>query len=306
MATDARSLVGSTGRRSPSRAVRSELGQLAFLAPTLVLLCLLFVAPIAFGVWSSFIPEQAATGVGLGNYSALFGSSGFWHAAVVSIGLTVAIVAGTYCLGLVAALLLDRKSPGRGVLGAVFAVPWAIPYVAAAMVWAWMLDYQYGIVNYLVTVLHISDQPIGWLTDSKLALVSVALVEIWKLFPLSMVMLLAGLKGIPRELIEAATVDGARSLAIFRHITLPGLRPVSTVLLLILTIWVFGRAFTGIWVLTGGGPVDATTTLVILLYKTGFQQFHVHLGAALGTVMLVISCCFTVLYARFVLLREEA
>jgi multiple sugar transport system permease protein len=129
-------------------------------------------------------------------------------------------------------------------------------------------------------------------------------VEVWKLFPLPMVMLLAGLKNIPRELVEAATVDGARSLAIFRHVTLPGLRPVTTVLLLILTIWVFGRAFTGIWVLTGGGPVDATTTLVLLLYKTGFQLFHVHLAAALGTLMLIVSSCFTAVYAKFVLLRE--
>ncbi len=259
---------------------------------------------VGSGVWTSFFSEQDSSWAGLANYGTLLGSTQFWHAAVVSVGLTVAIIAGTYCLGLLAALLLDRRSPGRGVLGALFAIPWAIPYVAAAMVWAWMLDYQYGVVNYLVAVLHISDQPIGSLTDSKLALVSVTVVEVWKLFPLSMVMLLAGLKGIPRELVEAATVDGARSLAILRYVTLPGLRPVSTVLLLILTIWVFGRAFTGTWVLTGGGPVDATTTLVILLYKTGFQQFHVHLGAALGNIMLIVSCPFTVLYARFVLLRE--
>ena len=227
MAADAGALVNSTSRRSMSRLMRSELGQLAFLFPTLVLLAILFVAPIAFGAWSSLFQEQTSNWIGLANYTSLLETSQFWHSTIVSVGLTAAIIAGTYCLGLFAALLLDRKSRGRTVLGAAFAIPWAIPYVAGAMVWAWMLDYQYGIVNYLVMLLHLSDQPIGWLTESRLALLSVVVVEVWKLFPLSMVMLLAGLKGIPRELVEAATVDGAKSFAIFRHITLPGLRPLA-------------------------------------------------------------------------------
>jgi multiple sugar transport system permease protein len=290
--------------KSWSPELRSELGQVAFLAPTLVLLGILFVAPIGFGIWSSFLDEDRSTWTGLSNYAALLASSQFWHATGVSVTMTVAIVGGTYALGMLAALLLNRSTRGRTLIGAVFAIPWAIPYVAAAMVWAWMLDYQYGVLNYLVILLHLSAQPIGWLTESRLALVSVVIVEVWKLFPLAMVMLLAGLKGIPPELPEAATVDGARAFAIFRYITLPSLRPVTTVLLLILTIWVFGRAFTGVWVLTGGGPVDATTTLVILLYKTGFQLFHIHSAAALGTLMLVVSSCITAVYTRLVLLRE--
>lgn len=286
------------GRRPGSAEIPAPL----LLPPALAVILLVFLAPIGLGVWSSFQADGATLDrpawAGIQNYVQLFRDPAFTHSLLVSAVFTGASVAGTYGAGLATALLLHARFPGRGLLGAATIVPWAMPYVAAAMIWSWLLDYQYGLLTYLLSLAGLVRGRVGWLTDPRLALWAVIVVQVWKLFPLAAVFLLAGLKTIPDEQREAARVDGAGALRTFRHVVLPGLRPITAVLVLLLTIWVFGRSFTVIYVLTGGGPVDATQTLVLLTFQLGFTLFHLNLAAALGTVIMVISGVFALLYWR--------
>lgn len=286
------------------RPGKSEIPASLLLAPAIVVILLVFLAPIAVGVWSSLQADGSSLDrpawVGLRNYAGLFRDPAFAHSLAVSLVFTTACVAGTYAAGLATALLLNARFPGRSLLSAATIVPWAMPYVAAAMIWSWLLDYQYGLLTYLFSAVGLVKGRIGWLTDPRLAVWAVIVVQVWKLFPLAAVFLLAGLKTIPDEQREAARVDGAGALRVLRHVILPALRPITVVLILLLTIWVFGRSFTIIYVLTGGGPVDATQTLVLLTFQLGFTLFHLNVAAALGTVVMIISGAFALLYWRFV------
>jgi multiple sugar transport system permease protein len=287
------------------RGVRSDRAAPAvFLGPAVCTVLLVFLLPIALGVWTSFQADGStldrARWVGLANYAVLFGDPAFAHSVLVSVVFTAASVAGAYAAGLIAALILNRPFPGQPVLSGIVILPWAMPYVAAAMIWSWLFDYQYGLFNYLLNVMGVVHGKVGFLTDPRLALWAVVAVQIWKIFPLAAVLLLAGLKTIPAEHVDAARVDGAGGWGVFRHVTLPGLRPVTVVLVLLLTIWVFGRSFTVIYVMTGGGPVDATLNLVLMTFQQGFQLFHLSRAAALGTVVMCISAAFALVYLRFV------
>lgn len=278
------------------------------IAPAAVVLTVVFLIPIIYSIWQGF--EQgsgtaAAHFVGLKNFRVLASQPVFWQALRVSAIFTVACVAISLAVGLFIALAVYKKAPGAKVAQGASIIPWAMPYVAAALLWTTIFDYQYGPLNWMLKSMHLIGRPAGWLTSPSLALVSVVLVQSWELFPLAGVMLLAGLQAIPRDRLEAAALDGANSFQQLRYVLLPGLRPVSAILTLLLTIWVFGRSFTVIYVLTGGGPVNATQTLVIETYQQGFQLFDMHAAAALGTIILVISGLLTVGYWRVVLRRRD-
>lgn len=274
-----------------------------FLGPAACTVLLVFLLPIAVGVWMSFQADGStldrARWAGLENYVTLFRDPGFAHSVLVSAVFTAGSVAGAYAAGLASALLLNHSFPGNAVLSGIVVIPWAMPYVAAALIWSWLFDYQYGLLNYLLRLTGLAHGNIGFLTDPHLALWAVIVVQVWKLFPLAAVLLLAGLKAIPADQVDAARVDGAGAWGVFRHVTLPGLRAITVVLVLLLTIWVFGRSFTVIYVMTGGGPVDATLNLVLMTFQQGFQLFHLSRAAALGTVMMGISIVFTLGYWRF-------
>lgn len=284
------------------RAHRVGLSPYLLLGPAVAVILLVFLVPIGLGVWTSFQSEGGTIDqpawAGLQNYARLFADRAFAHSLVISLLFTTACVSGTYGVGLAVALLLHTRFPGQSVLSAATVIPWAMPYVAAAMIWSWLLDYQYGLLTYLLSLTGLVSGRIGWLTDPRLALWAVIVVQVWKLFPLATVFLLAGLKTIPADHLQAARVDGAGALRVFRHVVLPALRPITLVLVLLLTIWVFGRSFTIIYVLTGGGPVDATQTLVLLTFQLGFQLFHLNAAAAVGTVVMAISGGFAAVYWR--------
>jgi len=273
-----------------------------FLTPTLVALGLVFFYPMLVAIWMSFhsggLGMQLGHFAGLAEYRRVLASPYFWNSLQVSVIFAVGNLVGTWILGLGTALMLQRSFPGRGIARALVIIPWAIPYVAAALIWGWMFDYTFGVLNYLFRSLHLIGKNVGWLTGCPAALWSLTGVSVWKLFPLGTVMFLAGLQTIPGELYEAARVDGAGRLMSFRHVTLPGIRAVGVVLTLLITIWAFGRAFTIIYILTEGGPAGCTETLVIRTYLEAFKFFHPGTGAALGTVVLLISLVFALAYLR--------
>jgi multiple sugar transport system permease protein len=272
--------------------------------PATVWLGLTIFYPILDGVRLSFldvdipIRGRAQHFVFLRNYADMFSRADFWSSFRVTMIYTVCFVVGAALLGLLTALLLNLRFRWRTVARAAVIIPWAMPYVVAVLVWRWILDYHYGVLNFLLRdVLHVVSKPVDWVGNPTLALVSVIGIAIWKEFPIATLMFIAGLQSIPGELYEAAQVDGAGAWARFRNVTLPLLRPVSLTVVLLLTIWGLKRV-TVIYVLTKGGPVRATETLVIQSYLEAFNFFHMSYAAAVGTFMLLVSLGISLVYLK--------
>jgi multiple sugar transport system permease protein len=285
-----------------TRAPRMDTLALVLLLPVAICIAVFYAGPILFAVWSSLQRDGTAMGesgfVGAAHYLSLFGDPRFHSSAFITLTFTVGVVVATYALGLGLALLLNRGFPGQRAIGGLLIIPWTMPLVVVAVVWGWLLDYQFGIVNYLLERWGIIDRPIGWLTDPDMALWSVGAANVWRLFPLAMVTLLAALKSIPQEHYEAAAVDGANRWQSFRYVTLPGIRSTTVALVLLLAIWAFGRIFTIVFVMAGGGPAGATETLVIQTYLEAFRYFRMERASALGVITLVISAALTLVYLK--------
>jgi multiple sugar transport system permease protein len=279
------------------------------MAPAGILMAGLMLYPILRGIVMSFFNTRLlrfdqGRFIGLGNYEDLLGDPGFWNSLHVTVLYGLGTVALTYVVGLALALLLDRRMPGRGVLRTFFVLPWAIPEVVIVLIFVWMLDAQYGVINYLLVELTLFERPAAWLSDARLALVAVILVTVWQQFPLAMLILLAGLQTIPAEQYEAAMVDGAGALQRLRFVTLPGLRAVNIVLVLILVLNSFRRV-TILYTMTGGGPAGATETLSVLTYTTAFQYQKIGYASAIGTILLLLLLAFSLVYFRATRAREE-
>lgn len=286
---------------------RQTLVPYAFLLPSFVALIIVFFVPMISTVVLSMYGDRVAGQsefIGLDAYSRVLSSTYFPHVLRVSALWTLGNVIFVCGLGLASALMLDRRFAGRAVARALFILPWAIPYVAAGLIWGWMFDYEFGILNYLIVGSGLSDTKMDFILACPSAFYSLVGVSIWKLFPLGTVMFLAGLQTIPNEYYEAARVDGAGQVQSFLHVTLPGLRNVSIMLILLITIWSFGRTFTIIFLLTEGGPAGCTETIVVRSYLEAFKFFHIGVASAIGVVVLLISLLFSVLYLWFAYRRE--
>ncbi|HWS34945.1 MAG TPA: ABC transporter permease subunit [Actinoplanes sp.] len=285
-----------------------------FLAPTALLVGALVLVPIVQSMITSTTERHGADSVfvGLDNYTALAGDGQFHTGLVNSFVFTAYAEIFKVVLGLSAALLLHRLRRGRALLVGLLLVPWVVPTVVTAFSWRALLDPIFGSVNTLLTDsgigpllagLHLVDTwPAGWLSDPELAMPSVILVNVWKGVPFFTVCFLAGLKAIPTDLYEAATIDGASTLQQFRHVTLPGLRHVITVTVTLSSIWTFNN-FDLIWLLTQGGPGDVTAPYVLVAYSKAILQLQYGAGAAATLVMLPVIAGLVFVLVR--LLRQE-
>ncbi|SCF47241.1 multiple sugar transport system permease protein [Micromonospora matsumotoense] len=270
-----------------------------FLAPTAVLVGGLVLVPIAWSVVTSTTERhgQQSVFVGLANYLALADDEQFHAGVLNSFVFTAYAEVFKAVLGLSAALLLHHRRRGRAVLAGLLLLPWVVPTVVTAFSWRSLLDPIFGSVNMLLTEsgigpllvqLHLVDSwPAGWLSEPSLAMPSVILVNVWKGVPFFTVAFLAGLKAIPVDLYEAATVDGATPWRRFLHVTLPGLRHVITVTVTLSSIWTFNN-FDLIWLLTQGGPGNATAPYVLVAYSKAILQLQYGAGAAVTLVMLPV------------------
>lgn len=269
----------------------------AFLAPTIIAIIIGFVLPAADILRRSTSNGTIASEgdfVGFQNYIDIAGDSQFWNSLRVTATYALGTVAGTLVLGLLIAVLLNRKFRGRSALRSLLIVPWAMPLVPAALIWHWALDPQYGIIRAGWNALG-GTFP-GLLIDPNWALPTVIVIQIWRYLPFAALMYLAGLQNVPRELYEAAETDGAGVFGSFRHVTLPGVRNVTVMLSLLVTIWSFGTNMTIVYLLTHGGPNRATDLLALTAYSKAFDEFDFGTASALGTIVLVISGVFAGLY----------
>lgn len=271
------------------------------LLPFLLAIVALVIAPILWGLRISFTDSRI---IGLAydkvftleNYGTIFSDPDTWHSVFVTILFSLGTVVGSIGLGIVTALVLNRTFPGRAVVRMLVILPWAIPHVVAALVWQWMYNPDFGIVNYgLATLTVVSGQP-NWLSDPSLALPAVIAVNVWKTYPFATLILLAGLQTIRADLYEAAEIDGAGPLRRFFDITLPGLRHVLAIVVLLLTIWSFGN-FVFIFLMTQGGPAGATNTLVMKVYFEAFRFFRAGPAFAIGSIILILAIALTAVYA---------
>lgn len=276
--------------------------------PAFGLLLMLALVPIAGAIWLSFHRSLPIFSIhryaGLQNYLALASDDRFWAACATTLYFTALSVGAELALGLAVALLLDHltaerslaeRGTGHAWLRVMLLTPWAIPTVVSGRMWEWLYQPEYGLLNYLLLQTGLVRQPITWLGDPTWALHGAILMDVWKTMPFAALLLLAGLKAIPRELYHAARVDGAGRWATFRHVTLPLLLPVMLVVLVFRTADAF-RVFDAVYVLTGGGPGNSTETLSIYAYKTLFQTLQFGYGSAQAVVMFALVLLITAGY----------
>jgi multiple sugar transport system permease protein len=224
--------------------------------------------------------------VGLSNYEKIVNDPAFLRALALSLLFTAGSLLFQFTIGFALALFFNRPFPGNGALRALLLLAWLLPTVVSGSLFRWMLDGDYGVLNFALVHLGLLSDGRYWLIDPGTALAGTILANVWVGIPFNMALLLAGLQGIPAVLYEAARVDGASASQQFRSLTLPLMRPVSLSVLLLGLIYTF-KVFDLIYVMTKGGPVDATTTLPIYTYKLTFEFFRFSDGATAATLLLL-------------------
>ncbi|MFV0374040.1 carbohydrate ABC transporter permease [Microbacterium sp.] len=279
------------------RQLRRTAESYAFVSPTLLLLFVLMIVPIVMVIGYSFqddaILEKSPTFVGVDNYVTVLTDSGFWNATSNTALFTVASVAAHLVLGLVFALMLNSPLIGnvsRAIFRGLYVLPWLFTVAVIAVLWRMLLAPN-GVINFLLNT------DIEWLASPQLALGTVTFINIWAGYPFFMVSLLAGLQGIPSDLYEAATVDGARSVQRFWNVTVPQLRPIIVSLVLLDLIWT-SQQFALIWMTTGGGPINVTEVLSTYTYKLAFAKYDFALAATSAVLVLLLSMVLAVFYVR--------
>jgi trehalose/maltose transport system permease protein len=272
-----------------------------FVVPAVVLLSLVTIYPVFSVLFLSFhrrLPIfDIAKFTGLDNYRFLLHDDRFWNALRNTVYFTSTSVALELVLGLGIALLLNRTFRFKGLVTALALIPWAVPTVVSARMWEWMYNTDFGVLNYLFGT------RINWLGSPFWAMNAAVVMDVWKTTPFAAILFLAGMTAIPRELFQAARLDGAGAWQVFARITLPLLTPVILVVLLFRTLDAF-RIFDAVYVLTGGGPANTTETLSIYAYKVLFQTLQFGYGATLSFVVFLCVGAISLLYLRA--LRQEA
>jgi len=255
------------------------------------------ISAIYLSLFSIYTPTLEGEWVGFSNYRELLGKGEFWSSLWTNIIWTVGTLTLQIVFGVGMALVLHQNMIFRSLARSLILFPYFVSTVVAVLVWRWLFNDLYGILNHLVVLSGFSDMPIDWLGSMPNALLSVILVGAWKYFPFVVIATLARLQTIPEHLYEAAKIDGAGPVARFFDVTLPQLRDVLVVIIMLRAIWDF-KEFDLIFLLTGGGPVTSTQTLPLLVYKEAFALNRMGMASAYAVVMMAIMLVFMILYIR--------
>ncbi len=291
----------SRGRRR--RSARGRLVPYAYLSPTVVVMTILLVVPIvmviSYSLMEGAVTSKHSAFVGLENYVGILTGGKFWIALKNTAIFTAASVIAHMVLGLAFSMLLNSEHVSRvtrTVFRTLFVLPWLLTVAIIAILWRLLLDPN-GIVNYLLHTLGLTQGRVEWLSNPSIALAAVILINIWAGYPFFMISLLAGLQGIPRDLYEAAEVDGAGAVRVFWHITLPQLRPIIVSMAMLDLIWT-SQQFALIWMTTGGGPLNRTEMLSTFTYKLAFAQYDFSAASASAVITLLLSMILAIGYVR--------
>lgn len=292
----------------PGRKPRRTLRKMArnwdaylFLAPGLLVFSVFTVFALGFAFyltfheWGIIAPEKPF--VGLDNYRELLADERFRRAAYNTLYFTGASVPLTMAVGLGVALLLNQPLRARGLLRVMYFLPVVTPFVVAAIIWKWIYNGDFGLFNYYLLKANLIDEPLLWLADKNLAMPSIILMSVWAGVGFSMVVYLAALQAVPEELYDAAKVDGAGPWVRLRHVTIPMLRP-ATLFLLVMGIIGSFQIFTQIFVMTQGGPVDRTTTMMFYVYEAAFKFYEMGYASTLAYALFAMLFIFTLMQLR--------
>jgi multiple sugar transport system permease protein len=289
------------GPRHTLGRARREWTAYLFLAPGLLLFSIFTVFALGFAFYLTFhewsIIEPDKPFVGLDNYKGMIEDERFRRSIINTLYFTGASVPLGMIVGLGIALLLNQPLRGRGILRTLYFLPVVTPFVVVSIIWKWLYNGDFGLFNYYLLKTHLIQEPLAWLADKQLAMPAVVLMTVWTSVGFSMVVYLAGLQAIPEELYEASRVDGAGAWARLRHITLPLLAP-TTLFLLVMGIIGSFQVFTQIFVMTSGGPVDRTTTMVFFIYESAFKFFEMGYASTLAFLLFLMLLAFTALQLR--------
>jgi multiple sugar transport system permease protein len=273
--------------------------------PVLIVTVLFIFVPVIYAVTLSFFKMETIVSpgkfVGIGNYREIFSDPLFWNALKNGVIYAISTVALQLIIGIGIALILDQNFKGRNYFRGLAIVPYVIPTVVASFTWLWILDPNVGIVNKVIKGLGLGT--VTWFETPLTAMFSTVLVSVWIWTPFVTLTFLAGLQGIDQELHEAARVDGATWTQRFLFITLPLLKPILVIIVLLRTIWMFNK-FDIIWLLTQGGPLHATEHLPVLAYLRAFRMFEVGNGAGIATVSFLLLIVLIFIYLKRVNIDE--
>jgi multiple sugar transport system permease protein len=272
-----------------------------FATPLVVVLAAAVILPALYNTGLAFFKYDATRDawrfVGTQNFTTLLAQDAFWNAVSVTLLWVAGNVALQLVLGLAVALALNAVASLRAFYSAVVMVPWVSSFVIVAVVFLWLYHPELGVLNDMLMRLGLISQPIAWLASPGMAQFSLILANTWKFFPLVAITLFAGLQTVPRELLEASTIDGANRLQMLRYIVIPLLAPSIATAVLLSAIWAF-NAFTLSIIMTGGGPLRATEVMGLYIFKVGFDSFDFGVAAAASLVLFVAILVITMAYLR--------
>jgi multiple sugar transport system permease protein len=274
-----------------------------YVLPAIGVMLLVIGYPVYFTVYLSFFntPPNLALNdkifVGLDNYQRILTADSVHETTVNTLIWTVFSTLFSFAIGFGAALTLNRSFPGRGLLRGILLIPYVISAVAAAYVWRWLLHSDFGVFGAISMALGLTDHPINFLDNTTTVLPSLILVNVWKEFPFAMIMMLAGLQTVPDQLLRAAQVDGAGAWHRFWHITLPHLKNVSVVTILLLLVANL-NGFTIPYVMTGGGPAGASEIWITQIYQIAFGRIRFGLASAYSVILFIVMMTMGYFYVR--------
>ncbi|MBC8532772.1 ABC transporter permease subunit [Yeguia hominis] len=298
-----------TGKRKAARLESKRLGYFLTIPSSILILAISFY-PLIQGISLSFesynlMKPKKRKFVGFDNFKELLFSDNEFHSVLFySFVYTIAVVLLAYVFGLFLAMLLKRDIKGRGIYRTLVLLPWVVAPSIAAINWLWLLNDQIGFINNVLQKIGLISKPILFIAEPKIAQITVIFTSVWRSFPFMLIVVLAGLQSIPKDLYESAYIDGAGFWKSFFHITMPMIRGVSTVCIILQLIWTFNN-FENIYLLTNGGPNDATYTLPILTYFTAFFRSKIGYASAIATLMLVVLLVISLIYLKIQKNREN-
>ncbi len=276
---------------------------LLFALPALIVLTMLVAYPIMYTALLS-VTDQQGNLVGLQNFQRVMQA----RTTPVAFYNTLVWVGGSVVLqvvlGTATAILLNEKFAGRAIVRSIAVIPWVIPGIVGALTWAWMFHTEFGIINYMLTAPGIVDEPVGWLVSRNTVMPAMIAINVWKLFPFVAIMVLAGLQAIPKDLYEAARVDGAGFWDEVWHVTLPQVRPVIVAVTLLLVIWALNH-ITTIFAITRGGPANSTLITPIQIFRLAFESVQFHQAAALSVMFFAATMVIVAVYIKVLSAKEE-
>ncbi len=282
----------------PRRRVRWQPAWL-FIAPSMLILAVFIVYPLTQSFWYSLhewsIGATSQTWVGTGNYRRLLSDERFWNALRVTSIFAVTSVAAQMLLGYAAAAALLRDSWLNRLVRSILFFPTIVSLASIGLVWRFLLDPNIGLVGGVTSAFGV--EPVAWLQDPSLALPTVIFVSVWKNLGFTMIILLAGLKAVPTHLYEAARLDGASARQLTWHVTLPSIRPTLLFTTMILTINSL-QVFDLVYVMTDGGPLFATDTLVTMMFREGFENFDIGYASAIAWILFALILVLSALQLR--------